>query len=597
MTSLRIEANPLEDMVAALASHYPLLDGDLPVKLVAGAPEGVFEISREEHGATLRYGGTAQACRGVGTLLAGMGNCREETPFKTLGAMLDCSRNAVMTVEHFKGWLRQLALLGYNMAMLYTEDTYDLPGEEYFGYLRGKYSAVELREIDNYAGRLGIEMIGCIQSLGHLERILRWPEYRAVKDTDSVLMVDEEGTYELIEKMVGRFAECYRSRRIHIGMDETHDLGRGRFMDLRGYERGRDIFSRHLGRVVAICENHGLRPMLWSDMYFRMGSPTQAYDTTCEVGEDAKRQIPHRAQLVYWDYYHADRAYYEAMIRKHRELSVEPLMASGVWTWSYLWYQREKTEANVPPCVSACREMGVREIFFTMWGDDGAYCEFDSALAGLTFAAEQAYGASDASDANGRASERFKAVCGADYDAVVAAAELNAWPNPVLLLWDDPLLRIAWKNENTKKPGVWQSAAQRYARITRRLKPHREQTRPVDIAHACTLLEFLRKKIQLNERIDAGDFQKIKVQPVIRALERLHASFRRQWQARNKVQGFETIQVRLGGQRQRYLELATRLEELASGKIESIPELADHPGKAAAWTPGYWRELAVAGGL
>ena len=42
---------------------------------------------------------------------------------------------------------RRLALLGYNAAMLYTEDTYALPDEPYFGFLRGAYTAAELRRI------------------------------------------------------------------------------------------------------------------------------------------------------------------------------------------------------------------------------------------------------------------------------------------------------------------------------------------------------------------------------------------------------------------------------------------------------------------
>ena len=30
--------------------------------------------------------------------------------------------------------------MGYNMEMLYTKDAYQLPGETYFGYMRGAYS-------------------------------------------------------------------------------------------------------------------------------------------------------------------------------------------------------------------------------------------------------------------------------------------------------------------------------------------------------------------------------------------------------------------------------------------------------------------------
>lgn len=589
MTSLSIQSDALQDLVATLGEHYPILNGDMPVTLRPGAPEGVMEVRRVGAAAVIHYGGTAQACRGIGTLLAGIDHCRESTSFQSLGIMLDCSRNAVMKVDHFKGWLRQLALLGYNMAMLYTEDTYELPCESYFGYLRGRYSPDEVVEIDRYAARLGIEMVGCIQTLGHLERILRWPAYRGVKDTASVLMVDEEGTYSLIEKMIARCAEVYGSRRIHIGMDETHDLGRGRFLDLHGYERGYDLFNRHLERVRGICAKHGLQPILWSDMYFRMGSPTQAYDATCRVPEDVKRAIPQDVQLVYWDYYQREQGRYAEMISKHRELGVEPLMASGVWTWNCLWYQRENTEANVPPCVAACREAGVREIFFTMWGDDGAYCEFDSALAGLVFAADQAYAS------EGHAAERFRAICGADYEVVLAVADMNSNPSPVSLLWDDPLLRVAWKNEKLKSTGIWKETARRYRRIARSLRSRREVAEPVNLAHAAALLAFFIKKIELNMKLDAGEYPGLQVKPVVRALDRLLASFRRQWNRRNKPHGFDTIQIRLGGQKERYAELALRLDELAKGTIAGIPEVEEWPATAVGWMPSSWHDLAASG--
>ena len=60
------------------------------------------------------------------------------------GAMLDMSRNAVMKPEEVKKYARLLKSLGYNMIQLYTEDTYEVSDEPYFGYLRGKYSKEEL---------------------------------------------------------------------------------------------------------------------------------------------------------------------------------------------------------------------------------------------------------------------------------------------------------------------------------------------------------------------------------------------------------------------------------------------------------------------
>ena len=67
-----------------------------------------------------------------------------------------------------------LSALGYNFIRLYTEDTYEVDGEPYFGYMRGRYSREEIREMDAYAASKGIELIPCIQTLAHLNSIFRY---------------------------------------------------------------------------------------------------------------------------------------------------------------------------------------------------------------------------------------------------------------------------------------------------------------------------------------------------------------------------------------------------------------------------------------
>ena len=49
--------------------------------------------------------------------------------FNKLGVMIDCSRNAVMTVSAFEKMVDILSSLGYNTIRLYTEDTYEVDGE------------------------------------------------------------------------------------------------------------------------------------------------------------------------------------------------------------------------------------------------------------------------------------------------------------------------------------------------------------------------------------------------------------------------------------------------------------------------------------
>ena len=105
-----------------------------------------------------------------------------------LGTMIDCSRNAVASVESVKKWIDLTSSIGYNTLMLYTEDTYEVSGEPYFGYMRGRYSREELRGLDAYAKNKNMELIPCIQTLAHLNALNRWPEYKEHFDVDDILL-------------------------------------------------------------------------------------------------------------------------------------------------------------------------------------------------------------------------------------------------------------------------------------------------------------------------------------------------------------------------------------------------------------------------
>lgn len=154
-------------------------------------------------------------------------SCQEVPCFETVGMMFDVSRNAVLTPETMRFFLRKMALMGLNLGMMYTEDTYEIPGQPYFGYQRGRYTAEELRALDDYANFFGIELCPCIQTLGHLNRMLHWPALSHLKDNEEVLLADDEATYAFLQEMIAAAVVPYRSRRIHIGMDEAHGIGLG----------------------------------------------------------------------------------------------------------------------------------------------------------------------------------------------------------------------------------------------------------------------------------------------------------------------------------------------------------------------------------
>ncbi|MEI6034646.1 MAG: hypothetical protein WCS65_10245 [Verrucomicrobiae bacterium] len=582
------------------------------------------EVLRESGGYRIRCGSLSGLGRGVGAALSGFlkpGEAlREDLPFDGFGVMLDMSRNAVMRPDHLRRWMRRLCLFGFNRLMLYAEDTYRLEGEPYFGYLRGGYSAEELREIDGWGAALGIEVSGCIQALGHLEQVLKWPAYHGVRDTPSVLLAGEEASYGLIEKMVSGMAGCLRSRTLHIGFDEAHDLGRGKFLDQHGWRPPFEIYLKHLQRVCDICARHGVKPQIWSDMVFRLGSATgDYYDRASVVPGGVVEALPPAVGMVYWDYYGLTEEHYRYWLGRHQELGVPVSVASSVWTWMAPWYDRGFTEATVGPCVAACREAGVRDIVFTMWGDDGAYCEMDSALAGLAFAAECGW-----SEKGGAGLEaRFEAICGLPYASAVLPCEMEvARPGTGVpldqngylsdgigpVLWDDPLYGMIRKNREATDlfsggQPYWEAFARHQEGVIQRLENLPPHDGMIDVGHARNIADLLCRKVASANAMESayrsGDRVSLRaaaeeIPHVIEAIEHLQASFRRQWLRRNRPNGLETMQIRLAGLAERYGELARRLEEYFDGAADAIPEWDEHPGTPASGLV-QWRRIASPG--
>ncbi|MBP5467237.1 MAG: beta-N-acetylhexosaminidase, partial [Clostridia bacterium] len=311
--------------------------------------------------------------------------------FKILCAMLDMSRNAVMKPQKVKEYIDYLSLFGYNALMLYTEDTYEIKNHPKFGYLRGKYSESELKEIDAYAVEKGIELIPCIQTLGHLERPIRWPEFWRISDIDDILLVDDDETYKLIDDMFCALERCFTSRTVNIGLDEAHRLGRGKYLDRHGYENRSEIFLKHLNKVVDIAKKHGFKPLCWGDMLFSMNEMRDYYKPDAVKDFKYKNLVPDNLSLVYWDYYHTDKEFYDKMIEGHRKISDKVWVAGGVWTWNGFAPFTKAAMSVIRPCVESARDKNVDEIIITVWGN-GAECSYYSGLAALFYAAQVAQG-------------------------------------------------------------------------------------------------------------------------------------------------------------------------------------------------------------
>lgn len=568
-------------------------DAELTVK-VEQAEAYTLDVVRDGATATITYGG-GRACffRALAMLCAWVRDgieqksCKETSIFTLNGAMGDTSRNAVMNVETVKLLLRKMALMGMNMYMLYTEDTYELEKYPYFGYMRGRYTKDEMKEMDAYAQRLGIELIPCIQTLGHMAAHLRWSAASAYRDTATVMLVGADETYALIDEMMKTVKECFATRRIHLGLDETVGVGTGAYLARNGYREGRKIYLEHLARVCEMAKGHGLSPMMWSDMFFRFAGrdlPGYAdYDVRVEFDEEITGLVPQGMQQVFWDYYRPGQDFYEINLDKHEKyLGGTPMFAGGVWLFGGHCPQYSRSIRNSYPALEACRIKGVKEVMATIWlnGSEGTLL---FALAGLAWYASYGYrGVRD--DADVRAT--FENACGVSYDDFIAC-ELPEYPHGDVfhgisraLIYNDPMVGLV--DRHVRDAGVDMKAY--YEGVTAKLREAArnkgEFTPAFDliVAFSSALENKADFGVRLKAAYDAGDRDVLAamasecdvVREKLIALKRAHRALWMKW---NKPFGWEAHDIRYGGLIARFETVKERILSYLAGDAVALEEL------------------------
>ena len=587
---LHILGTPPEHWEEALSE----LREDLGIELgeagidVTCIPGDELAVESDGKSVTLTWAAPIQFYRAVSLIPLPLTACsiREKARFQSSGIMFDCSRNAVLKPQALRFFFRKMALMGLNLGMMYTEDTYEVPGQPFFGYKRGRYTYDELKALDDYASLFGIELCPCIQTLGHLKRILHWPAYHHLRDNDEVLLADLDETYELLDQMIHAATAPYRSRRIHLGMDEAYGVGLGAHLTRFGYEDPHSVIGRHLSRVLGICDKYGLHAMMWSDMYFHLDG--RNYHSPGLPSEKAKAAVDPRITLMYWDYYQPKEEAYADALYKHAQFPAPTVFAGGIWTWIGPAPDYPTTLQNTVSGLTACAKANIPLALATAWGDNGGECNLTAALLGLQLYGELTFRPDYDEDELAR---RFRRCCHADAQAFLDLSLLNYMPgmkdnpsDPVnackFMLYQDPLIQLF--EADTAGYAMAEHFGSLVTRYARYALENPDYAPLFDFYTA--LANALALKCVWHEQ--AGDAVRSRnreqaaaladgIPATVEALDTLRVVWRRLWESTNKPNGFEIIEVRMGGIAARMATAGEKMRAFALGQVDTIPELEE----------------------
>ena len=509
----------------------------------------------------------------------------EPVHFDMNGPMFDVSQgNAAFNMKTMKSILRQCSLMGLSMAMLYCEDSFVAQNQPYFGYMRARYTEDEMRELDDYAYALGIELIPCIQALAHFTAFMKNPELKPMLECDDILLIGSEKTYDFLEAVFRQCAACFKSRKINIGMDEAHMVGRGKYLDLNGYKKPADVMLEHLNRVVEIAHKYGFEPMMWSDMFFRMQFGGAYYKSEGSISEEVRAKVPEGLTLIYWDYYTSDEKLLNNMFNCHKQFNNPTAFAGGAWKWyglsTFCWYSLVNTAAE----LKVAMEKGVTDIISTGWGDNGSEASQFSNMAVNLYYAEHAYGNTSDEAMNLRALEVF----GEEFDTLmlfdlpdrITNAEnrkQNASCPSRYLYFNDPLLGLMDKHMEADKVGAY------YKDAAKKLHAKKDSKFGYGLDTLGCLCDVLELKatlgIELRAAYKSGNKDELKrlanevLPEIARRNEAFYEAFKKQWYKENKLFGFEVQDYRLGGQTKRLEAVREIINMYLAGELAQIEAL------------------------
>ena len=497
---------------------------------------------------------------------------------KHFGVMIDCSRNGVMKPARVKYLIDLLVKMGYNTLMLYTEDTYEVENQPLFGYMRGRYTVEELTDLVEYADSKGVEMIPCIQTLAHLPRIFQWPVYQEFNDIKDILLVDDDRTYELIEDMFRTLRKSYKTDLIHIGMDEAFSVGLGKHLRQFGFEDRYKLLTRHIGRVVELAKKHGFKPMMWGDMFFHLACGDYSTDDTDVISKEVADLVPKDLELVYWDYFATNKERYDNMIKAYSKFNNKIWFAGSGVAYAGITPHIECSLMFEKPAMESCRENGIDDVLITIWGDDGQETSQFTVLPVLLYAAEIYRGNDDLDSIKAK----FKELFDIEFDDMLlldlpstVLVENNEGNMDKIMLFADPFLGFYDCRVRADK-----SEDALYKEFAERLKPHTSHPEfgyLFEVAE--TLCRVLEYKYTLGVRTREG-YKNNDVKDVIERYKKceelimdFYNAMKKRWYIEEKPFGFEVIDIRLGGLKQRLIHCREVLEQFDRGEIQKIEEL------------------------
>jgi hexosaminidase len=306
---------------------------------------------------------------------------RDWPAMKYRGLDDDLSRGPVTTLEFQKKLIRTLAAYKINLYSPYFEHTAAYTSNPLIAPPGGAISPSDAAELVAYAKPYHVTIVPEQEAFGHLHNALIWEQYSPLAETPhgAVLAPGQPDSIPLIKQEFAELAAAYPGPFLHIGADETVDLGEGQTkpdVDSRGLG---PVYLDFMQQIVTALQPLHRKLLFWGDI---------AQDSP-DLLKSLPQSFKNSTIAVAW-IYNPEPKGYAKFLTPFSNAGFETWVAPSVHNFRVVYPDYNLGLLNIQQFTRDGQRLGSTGQLNTIWNDDGEGL-FNQDWYGILFGAAAAW--------------------------------------------------------------------------------------------------------------------------------------------------------------------------------------------------------------
>lgn len=286
----------------------------------------------------------------------------------------DISRGPISKVAYIKQQIERMAALKINGLSFYIEHVIQTKSYPDFAPADGKLTIADVKELDAYAAKFHMQLIGSFQSFGHFSNILSLPQYRSMGETATMISPLDPKARHFLESVITEMCGAFSSPYFNVNCDETFDLGKGKskkYTDSIGLAK---FYADHLKFLYEVLKKNGKKLMMWGDIALQH--------------EEILDMLPKDIIYMTWEY--GDPESYSKWIDPFVKRNLRFMVCPGILNTNRLFPDLAMAKANINGFIDEGYREGAIGAYTTIW-DEGGDQLFSEDWYGVYMAAEKSW--------------------------------------------------------------------------------------------------------------------------------------------------------------------------------------------------------------